>query len=90
MPGRPAYRRPIPLRSIGIRFLASRGSYMTSTDAAPGGTNTITWVSCQMEKQFDPEKPTKPIEPEFIFRTAITVVRNPKFTEFSNPCEKFE
>jgi hypothetical protein len=90
MPGRPPNLRPIPLRSIGIRLLAPRGNYMTNPDAAPGGQKSITWVSCQMGKQIDPEKPKTPIEPEFIHRTAVTVMRNPNFVEFSNPCDRFK
>ena len=42
MPGRPAYRRPIPLRSIGIRLLAPRGGQQK-----PAGNNGIKWASCE-------------------------------------------
>ena len=78
------------MREIGIRLLAPRGNYMTNNQAAPGGRSTITWISCEMGSQANPEKPRGPIEPEFIFSSAITVVRNPNYVEFSNPCRKFE
>lgn len=90
MPGAPrgGYRRPIPLREIGIRFLGPAMSHRDIGDDAPT-RGTVSWVSCQMGVEKDPAKPSKPVEPEFIYRSVITVVRNPLFVEFSNPCDKF-
>lgn len=83
MPGRPPNRRAIPLREIGVRLLARRGTYQQNTDAAPG---SIHWASCA--PQFS--KPQRETEPNFVVTnpgTTFVQVQEAQFVNFNNPCE---
>lgn len=82
MPGRPPFRRVTPLREIGLRLLRPRGNHMTTTDNPQAG---IVWASCAPQA-IKPERPEEPKQPEWIFISAITVVRVPNYMQFSNPC----
>jgi hypothetical protein len=85
-------RRPIPLRNIGIRLInpSRRLSYLVTSQSPGTAAGGITWLSCQIGKERDPERPTEPVQTEFIQVTAVTLVRNPQFTPFTSPCDRFK
>lgn len=92
MPGAPrgGYRRITPLRNIGLRMIYRPGGHMQTSEAAPGGNTGVTWMSCQLGNEINAEKPKPFVQPEFIFISAVTVIRNPNYTTFSNPCDRFK
>lgn len=78
-------RRIVPIYSE-YRYL----SYTVTNAPAPGVSSGVTWLSCQIGKQRDPEKPKPFMQPDWIRIGSATVVRNPNYTEFTSPCGKFE
>lgn len=87
----PGVRTLVPLRNIGLRYIKRPPLSHTVTGAAPGSQGgSVTWLSCQIGRQKNPEKPQPFIQPEWISITQITVIRNPNYIEFTDPCSKFE
>lgn len=64
---------------------------MLTTEPGPGASNKgVTWLSCKIGKQKDPEKPQEPKQPQYIQHSAVTFVIDPNWVVFSNPCDKFK